>query len=250
MWAERSRIRCRRTGGSGTSRGPRSRPARRRRRPPAAARCASWCSGTGPAGCTTTCGSRSTACWSAGRCRTGPTLDPKARRDGGPRRGPPDRVPRLRGRHPGRRVRRRGRHRLGHRHLGAARRPTTRSAAVARRRAARRGARAEAARPAGAGPPGPRAAAARSSGCCCTSGTSTRWTAGTPRTTRGRCSVDGPTTRSRPTRTGCGGRTCRPPRRPSRCDRRPCRRRPTTSWPRWTSSAAAAPGRSSAASCG
>ena len=29
----------------------------------------SWCSGTGRAGCTTTCGSRSTACSSAGRSR-------------------------------------------------------------------------------------------------------------------------------------------------------------------------------------
>ena len=56
--------------------------------------------------------------------------------DGGPRRGPPDRVLRLRGRDPGQAVRRGRRDRLGLGHLGArgARRPT-RAAAVAGRRA-------------------------------------------------------------------------------------------------------------------
>ena len=52
--------------------------------------------------------------------------------------------------------------------------------------------------------------------------------AGTPRTTRGRCSAAAPTTRSRPTRTGCGARTCPPPARPSplpAADRRPPTRR-------------------------
>ena len=61
----------------------------------------------------------------AGRCRRGPTLDPEVRGARVPRRGPPAGVLRLRGRHPGRRVRRRRRHRVGRRHLGAARRPTT-----------------------------------------------------------------------------------------------------------------------------
>ena len=54
-----------------------------------------------------------------------------------------------------------------------------------------------------------RAARARSSGCCCTSTTSTPSTAGIPRTIPRRCSVGVPTTRSRPTRTGCGAPTCR-----------------------------------------
>ena len=40
---------------------------------------------------------------------------------------------------------------------------------------------------------------------------------GPPRTTRGRCSAAAPTTRSRPTRTGCGARTCRPRAPRSRC---------------------------------
>ena len=56
----------------------------------------------------------------------GPTLDPDVAAHRRARRGPPDRVPRLRGRDPGGRVRRRRRDRLGPRHLGAARRPTTR----------------------------------------------------------------------------------------------------------------------------
>ena len=47
----------------------------------------------------------------------GPSLDPKVKRLGGARRGPPDRVLRLRGRDPARRVRRRRRHRLGLGHL-------------------------------------------------------------------------------------------------------------------------------------
>ena len=69
------------------------------------------------------------------------------------------------------------------------------------------------------------AAATATSGCCCTSTTSTRSRAGTRRTTRRRCSAGGPTTRSRPTRSGCGGPTCPPPRR--RCHRRRGPRRPT-----------------------
>ena len=49
----------------------------------------------------------------------GPTLDPARPADGGPRRGPPDRVLRLRGRHPVEPVRRGRRDRLGLGHLGA-----------------------------------------------------------------------------------------------------------------------------------
>ena len=52
----------------------------RRGRVTAGGRAGSSCSGTGPGGCTTTCGSRSTACSSAGRCPKGPTLDPTVRR--------------------------------------------------------------------------------------------------------------------------------------------------------------------------
>ena len=50
--------------------------------------------------------------------------DARSRREahGGPRRGPSARVLRLRGRHPGRRVRRRRRHRVGLGHMGASRR--------------------------------------------------------------------------------------------------------------------------------
>ena len=50
---------------------------------------------------------------------------------------------------------------------------------------------------------------ARRSGCCCTSTTSTPSAGGTPRTIHARCCPAAPTTRSRPTRTGCGARTSR-----------------------------------------
>ena len=79
--------------------------------------------------------------------------------------------------------------------------------------------------------------AARRSGCCCTSTTSSRWTAGTPRSTRTRSCRGGPTTRSRPTRTGSGARTCRPPRPPSPCTRPRSSRSTRTSCARWTVSA-------------
>ena len=52
----------------------------RRRRRHADAATASSCSATGPAGSTTTCGSRSTACWSAGRCRRARRSTPTSRR--------------------------------------------------------------------------------------------------------------------------------------------------------------------------
>ena len=106
-------------------------------------RCAAFRRAAAPrrAGCTTTCASRSTACWSSWAVPKGPTLDPQRAAPGRARRGPPDRVPRLRGRHPAGRVRRRRRDRLGHRHLGAAPAPTTPRAAVGGRRAARRAAR-------------------------------------------------------------------------------------------------------------
>ena len=90
-----------------------------------------------------------------------------------PRRGPPDRVLRLRGRHPGRRVRRRRRHRLGRGHVGAARRrPTDPAAAVADGELHVDLYGREAPRPVRPGPDRP-TLAARSSGCCCTSTTST-----------------------------------------------------------------------------
>ena len=47
-------------------------------RPPAARRSASWSSSTPPAACTGTCGSRSTACWSAGRSRAAPRSTPRS----------------------------------------------------------------------------------------------------------------------------------------------------------------------------
>ena len=55
--------------------------------------------------------------------------DARSRREahGGPRRGPPARVLRLRGRHPGGRVRRRRRHRVGLGHVGARRTARIRS---------------------------------------------------------------------------------------------------------------------------
>ncbi len=59
--------------------------------------------------------------------------------------------------------------------------------------------------------PRPTVTRRRTSGCCCTSTTTSPSTAGTRRSTRGRCSAAAPTTRSRPTRTGCGAATCRPP---------------------------------------
>ena len=62
----------------------------------------------------------------------GPDPRPEDAAHGRPRRGPPDRVLRLRGRHPGQAVRRRRRHRLGLGHVGAggadARRPPGASA--------------------------------------------------------------------------------------------------------------------------
>ncbi len=120
----------------------------------------------------------------------GPTLDPDVRRGRLPRRGPSDRVLRLRGRHPGRRVRRRRRHRVGRGHVGAAPRtadPGSQSPAarlhcdLSRREAARPLRARTDQRPdgSGQGASGSAAQARRVRGR----------RAGTPRTTRGRCSV-------------------------------------------------------------
>ena len=97
-----------------------SEPSGADRSPPPTAVDDSSCSATGPAACTTTSGWRSTACSSAGRCRRD-RRSTRREAAGGPRRGPPARVLRLRGRDPRRRVRRRRRHRVGLGHLGAGR---------------------------------------------------------------------------------------------------------------------------------
>ena len=78
----------------------------------------------------------------------GPDARPGGAPGGLPRRGPPDRVLRLRGRDPGRRVRRRRRHRLGRRHLASrrGRRPAGPGRGARGRRAAPRPVRREAAR--------------------------------------------------------------------------------------------------------
>ena len=81
-----------------------------------------------------------------------------------------------------------------------------------RRRAAHRPVRGEAARPVRARPHRQGRRRRARAGCCCTRTTSSRSTGGTPRTIRARCSAAAPTTRSRPTRTGCGARTSRPAR--------------------------------------
>ena len=103
-------------------------------------------------------------------------------------RGPPHRVPRLRGRHPAKRVRRRRRDRLGLGHVRAGGRDPDPATALRSGRDQVRAARRAAARPlhASSGPSGrarPRRRTA-SSGCSSTSATSSRSTAGMPRTTR------------------------------------------------------------------
>ena len=214
------------------------------------ARCASWCSGTGPAGCTTTSGSRSTACWPAGRCRKGPTLDPKARRAAFHVEDHPIEYLDFEGVIPA------GEYGGGDVivwDIGTWEPHKTDDpvAAVRGRRAARRGARAEAARPARAGPHGPRA---RRQGAVAAAAQ-----AGRPRGRRlgprGPPAVGPQWTHqrrgARPTRTGCGAPTCRPPR-PSR------RARPPTVPPPGDDELAALDelrrrrhlARSSAASCG
>ena len=58
----------------------------------------------------------------------GPSVDPKRKADGDPRRGPPGLVRRVRGHDPAQAVRRRQGDRVGPRHLGAGGRPACRSA--------------------------------------------------------------------------------------------------------------------------
>ena len=161
----------------------------------------------------------------------GPSLDPADPADGRPRRGPPDRVLRLRGRDPGQAVRRGRRHRLGLGHLGARGRDARPAQGHRRRRAQVRAPRREA-----------QAAASRSSGRAAGQATPAHGLrgrrgrpvaahpqarrrravrAGTPRTTRRASRPAARTTRSRPTAppiwisAGAGRRrprsTCRPP---------------------------------------
>ncbi len=141
----------------------------------------------------------------------GPDARPVGAPRGVPRRGPPARVLRLRGRHPGGRVRRRGRHRLGRRDVGPL--LPARGSRPGRRGGARRAAHgADGPEAQGQVRPGPDVAwttRARRAGCCCTRRTSSRRPDGTRRSTPVRCCPAGPTTRSRRTPTGCGGPTCR-----------------------------------------
>ena len=85
--------------------------------PPAAA-AASSSIATAPGAFTTTCASRSTACSPRGPSQ-GPHARPRRAPLRRPDRGPPDRVPRLRGGHPEGRVRRRRFHLLGLGHVRA-----------------------------------------------------------------------------------------------------------------------------------
>ena len=87
----------------------------------------------------------------------------------------------------------------------------------------------------------------RTNGCSSTRTTSTPGTAGPPTTTRVRCSAAARTTRSPPPRTPCGRAACRLRRPRSGWVRARGSRRPTTSWPPSTRSAATARGRSRAA---
>ena len=156
----------------------------------------------------------------------GPTLDPDDPPDGRPRRGPPDRVLRLRGRHPGQAVRRGRRHRLGLGHVGVPEAPTLDAAhGRPRRRAQVRAPRPEAARAASRSS-GPAAAGARATtrgprlrgrpgrpvAAHRTSADATSQSrAGTPRTTRRASRPAGPTTTSRPTATRSGSARRPPP---------------------------------------
>ena len=110
-------------------------PSGGRRRGRRGRRCsgASSSNGTAPAGCTTTCGSRSDGVLVSWAVPKGPTLDAERAAGRVPRRGPPARVLRLRRRHPGRRVRRRRRDRVGRRDLGAAQGQETADPAARRR---------------------------------------------------------------------------------------------------------------------
>ncbi len=137
--------------------------------------------------------------------------------DGRPRRGPPDRVLRLRGGHPGQAVRRGRRHRLGLGHVDARgadprRRarpsPTASSSSSSTARSSRAASRSSGPAAGSARATTPPRAPSRttraSSGCSSTSAAPDRSRAGTPRTTRRASRPAAPTTTSRPTATRSG----------------------------------------------
>ena len=170
----------------------------------------------------------------------GPDAGPGGAAHGRARRGPPDGVPRLRGRHPRRRVRRRATSSSGTRGTWEPRDTDDPAAAVAagELHAEVHGEKLRGRLRAGPAPRPARRAATRS-GCCCTSATSTPSPAGTPRTTRGRCSV-GRTNEEVAGRPGprCWRSDLPAAEASSGCAGGPSAARPTTSSPSWTRSAA------------